>query len=95
MNHKLLWVFSYDIADDRRRLKVMKLLRNHGVRVNLSVFECILTRDEAHAFGNRLRRLLRKGKDHLRVYRVCGACQADRLVYGTYQDSDEPVVHVE
>ena len=36
-------VVAYDVADDRRRSHVVKLLEKVGVRINLSVFECLLT----------------------------------------------------
>lgn len=95
MSQKLLWVFTYDVADDRRRLRVMKQLRNIGVRVNYSVFECVLTAGEAEALTARLAKLLRRGKDHLRVYGVCASCQQRRSMHGTYRDPNDPVVHVE
>ena len=37
-------VVSYDITNDRRRLKVMKTLEGFGERVQYSVFECRLKR---------------------------------------------------
>lgn len=95
MSQKLLWVFTYDVADNRRRTRVMNLLRNFGVRVNFSVFECVLTAEEAAALAGRLARSLRRGKDHLRVYGVCAACQQRRSVHGIFSDPSEPVVHVE
>ena len=36
-------VVAYDVSDDRRRNRVVKLLEKVGVRVNYSVFECLLT----------------------------------------------------
>ena len=36
-------VVAYDVADDRRRSHVVKLLEKVGVRINFSVFECLLT----------------------------------------------------
>ncbi|GAB5046629.1 CRISPR-associated endonuclease Cas2 [Thermodesulfovibrio sp. TK110] len=36
------YVVVYDISDDRERLKVDKLLKNYGFRVQKSVFECRL-----------------------------------------------------
>ncbi len=43
MKHKHFYVVAYDIADDRRRSKVVKVLEAIGHRVNFSVFECMLT----------------------------------------------------
>lgn len=36
-------IVAYDVADDRRRCHVVKLLEKVGVRINYSVFECMLT----------------------------------------------------
>lgn len=36
-------IVAYDVADDRRRSHVVKLLEKVGVRINYSVFECMLT----------------------------------------------------
>jgi CRISPR-associated endonuclease Cas2 len=38
----MLYVVSYDIADDARRVRVHATLRNYGTRVQYSVFECDL-----------------------------------------------------
>ncbi|MBW1990880.1 MAG: CRISPR-associated endonuclease Cas2, partial [Deltaproteobacteria bacterium] len=38
----MFWVVSYDIVDDRRRLRLAKLLTDYGHRVQKSVFECDL-----------------------------------------------------
>lgn len=36
-------VVAYDVSDDRRRSHVVKLLEKVGIRVNYSVFECMLS----------------------------------------------------
>lgn len=36
----------FSIADDKRRSKIVKLLEQCGVRINYSVFECMLTRQQ-------------------------------------------------
>lgn len=62
-------VFSYDIADDRRRRRVAKILEEMMVRVQESVFECRLS---AQATEQILRRLEPEmaPDDSLRVYAV-------------------------
>lgn len=39
----MVYVVSYDIASDRTRRKLAKLLEGYGVRIQYSVFECRLT----------------------------------------------------
>lgn len=38
----MFYLISYDIPDDRRRVRVAKTLKDYGDRVQYSVFECIL-----------------------------------------------------
>ena len=40
---KDFWVIAYDIADDCRRSRIVKHIEKYGIRVNYSVFECMLT----------------------------------------------------
>ena len=65
---------TYDISDDRIRRKVHDTLKNHGQRVQFSVFEC---RVDEIAFG-----ALREGvltlidpEDNIRWYPLCKWCR--------------------
>ena len=66
---EMLMVFSYDIADDRRRRRVARILEETMVRVQESVFECRLS---AAATDRMLKRLEPElgPDDNLRVYAV-------------------------
>ena len=66
---EMLTVFAYDIANDRRRRKVAKILENGLVRVQESVFEGRLTTKKADAIRKRIEALM-KPDDSLRVYAV-------------------------
>ncbi|MGH8478792.1 MAG: CRISPR-associated endonuclease Cas2 [Gammaproteobacteria bacterium] len=68
------WVIAYDIADDRRRAQVARVLEGHGLRVQWSVFECRLNRTEMQALRHRLLDLAEPGADRLRFYPLCGPC---------------------
>ena len=68
------WVIAYDIADDRRRAQVARVLEGHGLRVQWSVFECRLNRTEMQALRRRLLELAEPGADRLRFYPLCGPC---------------------
>jgi len=57
MNRNLPYAIAYDIADDRERLRVDKLLRGFGMRVQKSVFECRLTRRQAEKMSMKLEML--------------------------------------
>ena len=66
---EMLTVFSYDIADDRRRRKIAKLLEERMVRVQESVFEARLTKAATTRLVKRLEVHLTID-DSLRVYAV-------------------------
>lgn len=60
-------VVSYDISDDKRRLRVMKTLKNFGTHVQYSVFECRLKAAQIAALQERLRPHIGQG-DSVRFY---------------------------
>lgn len=82
---------SYDISDDKRRLKIMKALQDFGKRVQYSVFECNLKPVELERLKNRLMPLVKKNEDSIRFYFI-GADDVSRIqVFGIGQVTrDEP-----
>jgi CRISPR-associated protein Cas2 len=68
------FVVAYDIAQDRRREKVMNTLKNFGLRVQYSVFECELTMKRAAELLERLRPLIDTRSDRIHMYPLCDAC---------------------
>jgi CRISPR-associated protein Cas2 len=87
-------VVSYDVPDDRRRLKVMKTLEGYGQRVQYSVFECWLTGASYGELRQRLGRLINGREDDVRFYELCKGCQGGRkgLGRGRPQERKEHVV---
>jgi CRISPR-associated protein Cas2 len=65
---------SYDISNDRSRTKVAKILRDHGTRVQYSVFECNLTEKQKRKLQARLARYIAEG-DSIRYYTLCALCR--------------------
>ena len=64
-----LFVFCYDIADDKLRRRMAAALEDKGTRVQGSVFELWLMPTQADRLGRSLARLLERG-DSLRVYGI-------------------------
>lgn len=62
-----VYVFCYDIERDRDRTKVADLLSNHLVRVQKSVFEGRMAREDAYRLARKVVRRLGLS-DSLRVY---------------------------
>ena len=59
---------SYDISNDKKRLKVMKTLQDFGTRVQYSVFECRLESMHLEMLKRRLKRLVGESQDSIRFY---------------------------
>jgi CRISPR-associated protein Cas2 len=74
-----LVVVIYDIPDNKRRLKIAKLLSGYGKRVQKSAFECILTRKQYDTLVGKLIKAIQE-EDLLRVYKIAGC--ADVKVWG-------------
>lgn len=64
-------VIAYDISDTKRRNKVGELLEGYGVRVNRSVFECVLKNTAIQSRLERELSALLEPDDSLRIYRLC------------------------
>lgn len=67
-------VVSYDIADDRRRTRVSKVLKDYGTRVQYSVFECRLNGSQLQGLLLKLAGLINHQEDSINYYFLCGAC---------------------
>ncbi len=67
----MFFVVTYDIADDRRRVRVASELANFGTRVQRSVFECHLTPAQAQELQQRLDTLIAWHEDQVRYYTLC------------------------
>lgn len=67
------YLIAYDIQDDGNRLRVSTLLLDHGDRVQKSVFEAELTREELKEILGKAAKYLEE-EDSLRVYPLCQAC---------------------
>lgn len=61
-------VVIYDIADDRRRRRMVKCLESYGGRVQYSAFECVLTRSAWEELARKAASLVHEKEDSLRVY---------------------------
>jgi CRISPR-associated protein Cas2 len=84
-------VISYDVPDDKRRLKVAKLLLDFGAtRVQRSVFECHLAAPHLERLRARLAKLHRAEEDSIRIYSLCESCRPKAVLIGLAQPTPEP-----
>lgn len=90
----MLIVVSYDIPDDRRRTKLAHNLKDFGVRVQYSVFECLLEPAQVDALRSRIGRLIDPAEDRVRLYRFCADCGARTEALGLGKVTEDPDVYV-
>lgn len=68
-------VISYDIVDDRQRLKVSRVLSDYGQRVQKSVFECDLNDRRFFQLKKEIEKLIDQKEDSVRYYLLCERCR--------------------
>jgi len=87
-------VVSYDVVDDRRRLKVAKVLTNYGQRVQKSVFECDLDERRYLKMKEEVDRLIHHEEDSVRFYSLCPRCRRAVEVsgWGAVSEDEEVII---
>jgi group II intron reverse transcriptase/maturase/CRISPR-associated endonuclease Cas2 len=76
----MMYVFVYDISNDRRRTRLHKKLLNYGTPVQLSVFE---VSERYYDKALALCQTELKRDDHVRIYRLCKRCEDAAQTFGT------------
>lgn len=76
------YIITYDVADDRRRTKVMNTLRDHGDHVQYSVFKTDLNRRELVHLQRLLHALIHHTDDQVLIIDlgVASETASERLV---------------
>lgn len=78
----MFYIVCYDISDDPTRDRMAGALLDFGVRIQESVFECMLEEPDFANMLDRLKRLELKDTDKVRVYRLCQRCTESIVIYG-------------
>jgi CRISPR-associated protein Cas2 len=74
LSRKRRWMIAYDISDHRQRRMIFKLLKDHGQRVQFSVFECELNKKQQQVLRKQLREYM-EDSDSIRWYPLCRWCE--------------------
>lgn len=77
---KIFCVVAYDVADDKRRYRVVKVVEKYGVRINFSVFECMFTERQFEKVQEKIAGIIRSREDTVVYYPICVNCFT-RIVY--------------
>ena len=76
------YVISYDLAENKPRNKLAKLLEGYGVRVQYSVFECNLTEKKFKKLYAQILALTEKEEGSVRFYPLCRSCEGRIVTIG-------------
>lgn len=91
--NKTFWVIAYDITDDLRRSRIVKVMERHGTRVNYSVFECLLTDVQLRKLQEKIAGLMHPSEDCVIYYPLCLDCYS-KIAYYPKRTSKPKVVAV-
>ncbi len=80
MSDERLFIVTYDIADQKRWRRVFKAMQGYGEWLQLSVFQCRLTRRRRQELETRLRGLVKNGEDHVLLIDVGSADRIELAV---------------
>jgi CRISPR-associated protein Cas2 len=72
---ELFFLVCFDIVSDRKRYRVVKILKEYGFRVQKSVFECSRINEEQFLkMKHRIEERIDHGVDTVRYYFICRQC---------------------
>lgn len=82
---------AYDIAHERRLVKVAKILGDYGVRVQKSIFEVsIPSRRIMETMKGRIEKVIDHDEDGVKYFPLCGKCAetVEIIGQGVFTDPD-------
>jgi len=85
-------IVAYDIVDNKRRTKLMKLMKGYGFHVQKSVFECFLNERQLQKLKGLVFRLIEEEEDSVRFYQLPEELSAQVLVLGQGKVSENPAL---
>jgi CRISPR-associated protein Cas2 len=78
----MIVIIAYDVRDDDRRARLAATLGRHGVRLQKSVFECLVDETVLAELTLDAEALLDLDHDVLHVFRQCSPCVEARGAMG-------------
>ncbi|MBC7823918.1 MAG: CRISPR-associated endonuclease Cas2 [Candidatus Parcubacteria bacterium] len=90
----MLVLVVYDIADDKRRLKLSNFLEGYGRRVQESVFECFLGLDEMRKLHQKVKKRVKESEDNVRFYWISQDALSRVLTIGSPLPEPPPTYYI-
>ena len=82
MRNPTFYLVCYDIVDTNRRNRVSKLLQGYGLRVQKSVFECVLTEAQSDLINRKLIKYIDPNEDQVRFYPMTAHTRRKVMTFG-------------
>jgi len=90
----MLVLVVYDIADDKRRLKLSNFLEGHGRRVQESVFECFVSLEEMKKLHKKIEKRVKPQEDNVRLYWIPSDALPKVLTVGSNPPAPPPSFYI-
>jgi CRISPR-associated protein Cas2 len=91
---KMLSLVAYDITEAKRLARVAKVCENYGVRVQYSIFECLLEENEFVEFWGKLLSVINEREDRLVAYKIDARSAKETLTAGVMVCSEKVVCYL-
>ena len=82
MRNPTFYLVCYDVVKDRRRNRVAHLLEGYGLRVQKSVFECVLTEHQYEMLHRKLGNYIEAAEDQVRFYPLSAPTRRKVVILG-------------
>jgi len=90
----MLVLVVYDIADDKRRLKLANFLEGQGRRVQESVFECFTSLDKMPVLYQKVQKRVKIPDDNVRFYWIPADALPRVLTIGSLPPQPPPNAYI-
>ncbi len=81
-------VIAYDVVDDSRRNRLAQTLLDFGVRVQYSVFEAIIDRKNIERMVRKVRRIIKRNEDSVRIYVLTKTTKKEIIKIGVQPETE-------
>jgi CRISPR-associated protein Cas2 len=85
----LNFVVAYDVSDNNQRSRVSERLGRYGVRIQKSVFQCVLTSEDLETLMAELTELVDVSRDTIHAFPTCRGCSEQVVRIGQVKDTLE------
>ncbi|NQU02995.1 MAG: CRISPR-associated endonuclease Cas2 [Syntrophaceae bacterium] len=84
-------IVAYDIADERRLVKIARIVSDYGVRVQKSIFEVTVDHGIFEEMKARVEGIIVPEEDGVKYFPLCGRCAetVEIIGQGLFTDPDE------